>query len=87
LLVENVSAADGRWLTNDLVKLGAKAVYKAGDSAVAKMALNEARPKALPRFHSEPHDSEPRSLEEQPGGLGEKALAAGKGNTYHSCAS
>jgi putative nucleotidyltransferase with HDIG domain len=74
-LVEQVSAVYGQSLANDRVTLGPKAVCQAGDSAVERSTLSEAPSKTLPRFHSEPHDSESASPAEQAVGLGKKARA------------
>jgi HD domain len=74
-LVEQVSAVYGQSLANDRVTLGPKAVYQAGASAVERSTLSEAPSKTLPRFHSEPHDSESASPAEQAVGLGKKARA------------
>jgi putative nucleotidyltransferase with HDIG domain len=73
VLVENVSADDGQLLANNLIKLGAKAAYHAGNSDIKRSALNESPSKSLPERHSRQHDSGLASLAGQVFGLGKKA--------------
>lgn len=76
VLVEHVSAVDGRLLMNDLVKLGANAVYHAEDSAVEGSTLSEAPARSFLQFHSELRQSESAGMADHAIGPGTKVRAA-----------